>query len=250
MLSIIFNALRKIIFFCFLFACTNASAQQFNFKRYGFGLSTGVTHAFTDVPEMKIAPGIVLSADYFITPFVSTYLDIQFGSIKGGSAVVDFANTPNRHGREFNNSYLSATVNTRLALAQLVYYEDSRILNAIRGFYLGLGAGVIKNNVKAVRLQARQPWHPAEGYIFPGKDKSINLLVPLNAGINFEIKDSWNETRYILGVNYQSNLTFGEGLDGYNDPRPKFENYGFDMYNMGTISLKYCFGPSHGFYRP
>ena len=250
MLSIIFNTLKKIFLFYFFFGCVNASAQQFNFKRYGIGLSTGVTHAFTDVPEMKIAPSIVLTADYFITPFVSTYLDLQFGNIKGGSKEVDFANLPNKHGREFSNSYLSATLNTRLALGQLVYYEDNRIVNAIKGLYLGLGVGLIQNNVKNVRVQPLVQPNQTVGYVFPGVNNSTNVTVPLNVGINFEIKDSWSETRYILGVNYQSNLTFGEGLDGYNDPPEIFENNGFDMYNMGTISFKYCFGPSHGFYRP
>ena len=222
----------------------SASAQQFNFKRYSVGLSTGITHAYTDVPEMKFAPGLVFSADYFITPFVAGYLDLQFGNIKGGSKIFDFSREPKRHGREFSNAYLSATVNARLALAQLIYYQDRGFTNAIKGLYLGLGVGVIQNNVKNVRIQ------PTTNYVFPGEGNSINLAVPLNVGINFEFKDSWNETRYILGVNYQSNLTFGEGLDGYNDPPEIFENNGFDMYNMGTISLKYCFGPAHGFYRP
>jgi hypothetical protein len=100
-----------------------------------------------------------------------------------------------------------------------------------------------------VRIQPRQPWHTAD-YVFPGADNSVNFVVPLNVGIHWEIKDYWNETRYIIGMNYQSNLTFGEGLDGYNDPKSIFKNDGVDIYNMGTISVKYCFGPSHGFYRP
>lgn len=241
--------MKKIIILFLFFGFSSASAQQFNYRRYSIGLSTGITHAYTDVPEMKFAPGIAFTADYYITPFVATYLDLQFGNIKGGSKIVDFAHLPNRHGREYSNTYISATVNGRLALAQLVYYQDRRLLNAIRGLYLGLGAGFIQNNVKNVRVQPRQAWQ-TEDYIFPGVDNSVNLTVPLNMGINFEFKDSWNETKYILGINYQSNLTFGEGLDGYNDPPAIFENNGFDMYNMGTISLKYCFGPAHGFYRP
>lgn len=245
--------MKRILFVVLLLSSSSAFAQQFNFHRYSFGVSSGMTHAFTDVPEMKFAPGFSVNADFFYTPFTATSLDLQFGSIKGGNPIVNIPVVPNgttlRHGREFNNTFFAATLNNRIALAQLVYYEDSRFTNAIRGLYLGLGVGVIQNNVKAVRVQPRQPYQ-TEDYIFPGHDHSVNLSVPLSVGINFEFKDVWGETRYLLGFNYQSSLTFGEGLDGYDDPSDKFKNKGFDMYNAATVSLKYCFGPLHGFYRP
>ena len=87
-------------------------------------------------------------------------------------------------------------------------------------------------------------------YKFPGKNASINVLIPVTAGINFNFLDAWDETRYILSIGYQMNVTFGEGMDGYNDPPSKFKNNDSDMYAFATIGIKYCFGRQAVFYRP
>jgi hypothetical protein len=133
MLSIIFNYLKKIILLLLVISATGTSAQQFNFKRYSLGIAAGVTHAYTDAPEMKIAPSLAFLFDYHITPFAAAYLDVQLGNIKGGSTEIDFVNVPNKHGREYSNTYTTATLNARLSLGQIIYYDETGFTNAIKG---------------------------------------------------------------------------------------------------------------------
>ncbi|MNL25237.1 hypothetical protein D3C87_1467120 [compost metagenome] len=49
--------------------------------------------------------------------------------------------------------------------------------------------------------------------------------------------------RYGLNLNYQSNITLGEGLDGYNNSPLKFKSGNPDIYSYVSIGLKYYFGP-------
>ena len=46
----------------------------------------------------------------------------------------------------------------------------------------------------------------------------------------------------MINFNAQSNFTFGEGLDGYNDPSTKFKNYDPDTFNVYSLGVKYFFG--------
>jgi hypothetical protein len=68
-------------------------------------------------------------------------------------------------------------------------------------------------------------------------------MIPVSTGINFNVLDRWGYTRYIFSLNYQMNVTFGEGLDGYNDPAAKFKNSYPDFYSFASVGVKVCFGP-------
>lgn len=46
-----------------------------------------------------------------------------------------------------------------------------------------------------------------------------------------------------MNINLQSNLTIGEGLDGYDDSPVKFKNSSPDIYNYYSVGIKYHFGP-------
>lgn len=224
--------MKKInLLFLVLFASISASAQ-YNYYKFSAGAGLGITQYFGDVAENPIKKAITTSLDYNINPFVSAGIEYQFGSITGGDSV------NNAHKRYFLNKYSAIIANGRIQLGQVVDADQGTVLYALRGVYLGTGIGFISNKMDpVVRVQ------PGTGYVFPGEDKSSNLLIPANIGINFDIPDQWGFTRYKVGLNYQFNVTFGEGLDGYNDPPIKFKNNNPDMYGFASVSVKICFGP-------
>ena len=248
--------MKKIIYlFLCLASSTTGFSQQFNFHRSSVGTNAGVTLGFVDVPKQRLSPGGDFNYNYYVTPFMSVGIELQGGIIAGGNST--FASDdlslldgkPRSHLRQFKNSYKAASVSGKVQLGQFVDYQDSKFLKSIKGLYSGIGVGLVSNNMsEIIRVKPKvTPQDPV--YVFPGKDQSINFLIPLSLGINYEIKDSYNETRYIIGLGYQSTLVFGEGLDGYNDDPKIFENNALDTYMMATIGIKYCFGPLHAFYR-
>ena len=235
--------MKKLLFLLFgIFIYSNAFSQ-YNFRRYSLGLGVGMNQPYSDVKLNRNSPAFTLNGDFYLTPFIIGGLETQFGKLKGGGITAD------EHKREFENTYVTTTLTTRFALGELLNYHRISPLNSIKGLYLGAGAGFLKNTMTVVTRQKIE----ADGsiYKFPGQDSGINFMVPLVAGINFNFLDAWYETRYIMTIGYQMNVTFGEGMDGFNDPlREGFKNNDSDMFAYATIGLKYCFGRKAPFYRP
>ncbi|WP_316810457.1 outer membrane beta-barrel protein [Pedobacter heparinus] len=209
----------------------NAAAQS-NFYKLGIGGGFGVTQSFADLAKHDFGTAGYGSFDYYFTPFVSFGAEGQMGEVNGGDVNED----PNR--RQFINSYKAFSLNARLYLGAIIDYRRTGFTNAIKGLYAGAGAGVIMNKMKFVVREK-----PDDGYIFPGSDSSKDLLVPLNAGITFNFPDRSGYTRYGFNLNYQANITLGEGLDGYNDSPIKFKSGKPDVYTYISVGLKYYFGP-------
>ena len=233
--------MKKFVFILFSIFSFSDAFSQYNFHRWSVGLGAGPNEPFSDVSRNKTGPAATLYSDFYFTPFVIGGVEAQFGNLTGGDRVLD------PHLREFQNSYKAVIFTGKFALGQLLNYNRRSILNTFKGLYIGSGGGFIFNKMAFV---TREKPDGFSGYIFPGKDSGVNLVVPAMAGINFNIVDGWGETRYILGAGYQMNLTFGEGMDGFNDPPEKFENNYNDMYSFTTLSLRYCFGKYGVHYRP
>lgn len=221
----------------FLLTVQLASAQSNYFKlSYGFGV--GPNRSYTDVYNGSIGYTTYSVFDFHVSPFVTVGLEGQYGMIQGGDINTD------PHNRQFINKYTSLTVNGKLMLGELINYDRSEFLYNIKGLYAGLGVGIINNKMSdVVRYKPNtEAAYPPLGYKFPGKDKSMNIVVPINLGFNYYLNDGYGYVRYVINFNAQANYTFGEGLDGYDDPENKFQNYQPDQYNVYSLGFKYFFG--------
>lgn len=232
----IYNCLRTTILFVFFLMLAKPSDAQSNYFKWSYGFGAGVNYSKTDVVKGNWGHTFSGVIDYHFTPFITIGLEGQYGIVQGGDIVTD------RNNRQFVNKYSAFDANIKFALGEFVDYNKTDFLYNIKGLYAGIGLGVINNNITDI-VRYRPSWSNDPGYgPFPGEDKGMNLLVPINLGINFYINDGYGYMRYVINVNAQSNFTFGEGLDGYNDPETKFKNYDPDTYNVYSIGLKYYFG--------
>lgn len=221
--------MKRVAFLFFLFLINTKNFAQTNFYRLSVGGGAGGTVAFADLDDQKISLAGYGTFDYHFTPFVTLGLEAQKGQLAGGGYYTD------AYRREFVNTYLAATVNLKVQLGEFLSRYDlgNVFLNAIRGGYLGVGFGYVKNDVAA-----RRSWG---GMYYPGADKSTNSIVPLNAGINFYLPNEWGYNRFAVNLNLQCTLTSDEGLDGYG-----YKNEGSrhnDFYWFASAGIKYHFGP-------
>lgn len=212
------------------------SSAQYNYYRLSVGVGGGFTRYFGDVEHKpRLQSSITANFDYNLTPFVSAGIEIQKGNISAGDSISD------PHLRFFKNSYTAIIANGKIQLGQIANIDYSNFLYSIRGLYLGTGVGVVMNNQSEIKRTKINPG--GQPYTFPGKDKSMELLVPANIGINFNFEDYWGYTRFVVTLNHQFNVAFGENLDGYADPQTKFKNNSPDMFGITSIGIKYTFGP-------
>lgn len=209
----------------------NTNAQS-NFYKMSIGAGVGITQSFADLAKHDYGLAGYGTFDYLFTPFVSLGIEGQMGEINGGDINTD----PNN--RQFINSYKAIAINGKLYLGALINYDRTGFANAVKGLYIGAGAGVLMNKMRFVVREKPDD----SGYIFPGKDKSNDLLVPLNVGIAFNFMDRYGYYKYGINFNYQANVTLGEGMDGYDDSPLKFKSGNPDIYTYFSIGLKYHFG--------
>jgi hypothetical protein len=214
-----------------LLLCVNLMAQS-NFYKVSLGGGIGYTHSFADVQKHDFDLAGYGTFDYHFTPFFSLGIELQKGQIVGGSVETD----PNE--RQFVNSYTAGTINSKLAMGAFIDYNKGTLSNIIKDLYVGAGAGVISNKMKSI---AR--FQESTGYVFPGDDYSKDIVFPLNLGLNIYFSSYSGIPRFALNINLQTNVTIGEGLDGYDDSPVKFRNSNPDIYNYYSIGFKYHFGP-------
>jgi len=213
------------------------SFAQSNYFKWSWGLGCGANCSKTDVVEGNWGYTAKGETSYHFTPFVTGGLEAQYGMVQGGDIVTD------PHNRQFINKYTSITANLKLHLGEFIPYERKPFLEAIKGIYAGIGIGAINNNITDI-VRYKPSWAAFDpGYgPFPGEDKGVNLIVPINLGFNYDLNDGYGYVPYVINFNAQSNFTFGEGLDGYNDPSTKFKNYDPDTFNLYSVGGKYFFG--------
>jgi hypothetical protein len=214
-----------------LLLCMNVMAQS-NFHKLSIGGGIGYTHSFTDLQKHDFDLAGYGTLDYHFTPFFSLGGELQKGQIVGGSVESD----PNE--RQFVNSYMSAKIVGKIALGAFIDYNRNTFSNFAKDLYIGTGAGIIRNRMKSIaRIQG------STGYVFPGKDLSNDIVFPFDLGLNIYFNSYSGYPRVAININLQTNVTIGEGLDGYDDSPVKFKNSNPDIYNYYSVGIKYHFGP-------
>ncbi len=231
---LIYNNLKRYYLACLLALFISSTFAQSNFYKLSAGGGFGGTYSFTDVQKGAYSMAGYANLDYYFTPFITAGLELQTGLVKGGNRITD------PHSREFTNGFMSFALNTKFRAGEFTNFYYNEFLNYTKGFYLGTGIGMIQNNMNSIVRTKINP--NGSIYTFPGDDKSTNIVLPINVGIDFYFPDGWGEIRYMINLNYQTNFVFGEGLDGYNDPKTIFKNSSPDLYNFLSVGFKYTFG--------
>jgi len=166
--------------------------------------------------------------------------EAQSGKLSGGNDLTDPSH------RYFVNNYLGFNIHGDLQLGEIMDYQDNFFMERLKGLYMGLGVGMIFNNITSIRRYALDD----PTYFYPGKDHSISPLVPIRFGYEFKVFNSNDEPFMAIDLGYTHYLTFAEGLDGYNDPSSKFKNNSQDMFRSITIGVKINFGNSVSYIKP
>lgn len=231
---------KYILFFVSILAAIAAKGQSgYNYQEWGVGVDASYIRGYTNVQLQFNHPAYNFNFIYNYNPYLPVAAEIQIGQLSGGG----LAPKQDKNGREYVNNYKAFVLHADVQLGSAIDYEGSWILQILKNFYLGTGVGLISNSNTVQRYSIYAPPYPQPGYYkFPGNDNSIDLMLPLRAGYEFKIFDSYNEPSMAIDVGYIHNLAFNEGLDGYNDPSSKFKNNAVDQYRQIVIGFKYFFG--------
>jgi hypothetical protein len=239
-------ALKKFTLFLFLVLAAITSKAQFgeeNSNKFGIGFGVSYEKGYTNVTRQDnhIAENINFSY-YPLGGYIPFTFEIQKGTLSGGGLTVDL----DKYGRQYTNNYLAGILHGDFQAGYLLEGSDAS-MDILKGFYMGTGVGLVKDNDKVQRTNVI----PANGavtgpnvYVFPGVDNAMSLMVPLRIGYEYKINDSFGAPFLRISISYEHNIVFGKGLDGYDDPASKFKNNVPDQYRQISFGIKYDFGGS------
>lgn len=211
----------------------------YNYQQFAVGVDASYIRGYTNIPRQDNHLAASLNLIYNFNPYLPITAEIQKGTLSGGGLTVD----KDKFGRKYTNNYFAFVLRADFQLGAGIDYEGSTFLGIIKNFYVGSGVGLVMNNNTVQRTNVIAANGPLT-YVFPGSDKSTNFIVPLRAGYEFKIFDSYNEPLWAIDIGYVHNFVFGEGLDGYDDPTGKFKNNATNQYRQIFIGFKYNFGPA------
>lgn len=231
------SVLTLILFLCskFLFA-----QLSYNYLGYSVGAGAGITRADADITQHVNKGAAFINLNYNFSPFTTVTAEVQVGQLAGGNPNTD------KDTRAFVNTYQAVLIYADFQAGEIINYEDNRILNVLKNFYVGPGFGFIHNHMSFVQRQSLSDI----GYVFPGRDNSIEAMLVVRGGYEFKFYNQYHEPGVRLDIGLEENLAYGEGLDGYNDPPTKFRNNHVDRYAFVHIGLKYSFGIPISFRKP
>jgi len=225
---------KYILFFLGLIATFSVKAQSgYNYKEFGWGFDVSYERGYTNITQQNNSPAFNFNLIYNYSPYLPIVAEFQVGKLSGGGP----APSQDPYGRQYVNHYAAFILHADIQLGTMVDYEDSWVLKILKNAYLGTGVGFIASNNVVQRTSIYQP-----SYVFPGSDKTLDVMVPLRAGYEFKIFDSYNEPFLAIDLMYIHNIAFGEGIDGYDDPSSRFKNNALNQYRQFTIGFKYYFG--------
>jgi len=235
---------KYFLLFVLILTSVIVKAQgDYNFMPYGVGFGVSTIRGYTNVAKQNNTLSGNFNFTYNYSPYVPITLELEDGRLWGGSRVDD----PSR--REYENNFIALYVHADLQLGQIVDYDYSSFNEVIKNLFVGGGFGFVNDNVQNQRTNLlTNSLYPKQGdYVYPGKDKSLNLSIPMRLGYEFKIYNEYDEPFMSVDVVYQHNIVFGEGLDGYDDPPSQFKNQHPDQYRNFGIVFKYNFGTIEAF---
>ena len=235
---------KYFLLFVLILSSIIVKAQgDYNFTPYGIGFGVSTIRGYTNVAKQNNTLSGNINFTYNYSPYLPITLELEDGRLWGGSRITD----PSQ--REYENNFIALYLHADLQLGQIIDYDYSSFNEAIKNLYFGGGFGFVNDNVKNQRTNLNtNSEYPLPGdYTYPGKDKSLNLSIPLRLGYQVKIYNEYDEPFMSIDLVYQHNIVFGEGLDGYDDPPSQFKNQHPDQYRNIGIVFKYNFGTIEAF---
>jgi hypothetical protein len=219
--------LKKLIFILFIGSFTAARAQVgYNYAQYDFGLSGAVNTAYTDFAKSGSGHAAQVHFTYNYSPFINYIAEVQIGGLNGS----DLTGVIPGSMLSFTNDYSMISFRAQLQMGEIMDYSKSQFSNFFKNIYVSTGVGVIYTDVK--NYDTGQ---------LSAESKSSNVFIPLKAGYEFKLLNSYNEPWAKIDFGYQFNYVFSDNLDGVT-PVNNQSSKKYDAMSQIVVGLKFPIG--------
>ncbi len=224
--------MKKTIFSLIVLAACGLKSAQAQFTRpISIGIGGGPTINLTDLANVEAQFAGHIDVDGLITPFVSIGLHAEKGALKG-----------NGYESDFKNNYWAFNANAKVRAGQFMnisenysYYnlQASTFNKILANVYVGAGAGLMKNDIKANISSSYQAGVDSQGGYISDDLNGFHFVVPINIGIDIPFGRTLYGPQWAVNLNYQHTITTKDNLDAVVNQRN-------DQYSYISLGLKYA----------
>ena len=211
--------MKRICLIIVLIVISGRLKAQDTFQAISFGGGAGAATAYTGAPVQKNTSAWYADAGFYATPFININIEGQKGTLAGGPHKKNFKN--------FNNNYRALMVNVELQAGQFLGGQQSGLLKAASGIYIGTGYGFLNNEITNKNLLKLT----VTDYV-----KNTIGVIPTKIGYELNLLKVNEEPALKVDFWYTFNYTIGKGLDGYYDTYSK----SFNFYNYYAVGFRYA----------
>lgn len=219
--------ITRISILTFIVCCATLMAKAqlgYNFSHYDIGTSVGFNSVNGDAQTTTTTASINFNFTFNYTPYTNFVLEAQLGKLAGGDI-----NTVTQ--RKFNNDFTAFIFRGQLQIGELIDYERSPFMNAVKGFYVSAGVGMVANNITYINGVPNQI--PGSTAVFINKTKTPFL--PFRVGYEFKMYNKYKMPSVKFDLGYGYNYILGDDLDGYTIVKGHH-----DVYTQFTLGVKFA----------
>jgi hypothetical protein len=215
------------------FGSTEVAEFDYNAHDYCVGVGLGSSKMYGDLPYSNPQPVYIADLNKSVAPRFSLGWTVQIGDLS--------SRDPYTHMRSFNH-YTAFDQHITCEFGTFYNwfdknYDETPILKLTSGLYVGVGLGVINNDVKRiadVNVDAlpgiTQTSNP------PILSQSTALFIPFNFGYNLHLPHLWKLRNCMLYANFQYNDCLSDYVDGYKLPFKA--NKKNDVFTVMSVGLR------------
>lgn len=217
----------KKIFFTVIISCiafVSKAQLGYDYAQYDIGFGGAINRVYGDAETIKSTPSFHFNFNFNQTPYINYILELEAGRLEGGTLT-------SKTGRVFNNSFTTGAFRVQVQAGELIDYSNSAFANAIKNFYIGLGIGMVVNDLTTNRYSYKYP-----DFYTPGQDHSTEIYIPYRFGYEFKIFNKFNEPSVKIDLACQQNFVMGDELDGFKAGKSN------DSYFEMILGVKFALG--------
>jgi hypothetical protein len=220
----------KTTFLTLLVCCTSFMAKAqlgYDYSQYEGGVAVGINTVSGDAQTKISTESIHFNFTYNATPFTNFVFETQLGKLAGGDSLKTST------GRYFNNDFTAFIFRGQLQFGEFLDYSNSQFNNAVKNFYVSVGAGYVIDRITQVN---RYSINKTPAVYTPGLDRTNEPFIPFKIGYEFKVFNKYQQPAFKVDIGYEYNLVLSDELDGFTSGSH------YDVYSQFIVGIKFALG--------
>ena len=205
------------------------------FNSFILGINLGYTTIYGDLATSDHKPVINLSFGHHVSDYGIISLNLSHGLISSHTTANSWTT-----GLGETNQFTALDLSGRLSISAFIYHPKNTLAKLMSKCYLGAGLGFIDNDLTAITRKFKE--NATSNINSDIKTNTVALILPVNLGINIDLRKILDYRGAQLNINYNLSYSFNDYIDGYSFSKATTRNQYNDAYSVVSVGFSFYIG--------